>query len=64
MPSYLPHLLALHELDPVFRRVTLENDRLKALARDLRFHHDPLGEDTFGPQTQWALTYGRKHCNQ
>ncbi|KAG2055725.1 phytanoyl-CoA dioxygenase [Suillus hirtellus] len=33
---------ALHELDPVFRKVTLENDRLKALARDLRFHHDPV----------------------
>ncbi|KAG2150836.1 hypothetical protein DEU56DRAFT_778732 [Suillus clintonianus] len=33
---------ALHELDPVFRDVTLENDRLKALARDLRFHHDPV----------------------
>lgn len=33
---------ALHELDPVFRNVTLENDRLKALARDLRFHHDPV----------------------
>jgi hypothetical protein len=37
--------LALHELDPVFRNVTLENDRLKALARDLRFHHDPVGEE-------------------
>lgn len=33
---------ALHELDPVYRNVTLENDRLKALARDLRFHHDPV----------------------
>ncbi|KAG1866684.1 hypothetical protein F4604DRAFT_1778278 [Suillus subluteus] len=33
---------ALHELDPVFRNVTLENDRLKALVRDLRFHHDPV----------------------
>ncbi|KAG2132457.1 uncharacterized protein EDB93DRAFT_1093844 [Suillus bovinus] len=33
---------ALHELDPVFRKVTLENDRLKALVRDLRFHYDPV----------------------
>jgi len=37
--------LALHELDPVFRNATLENDRLKALVRDLRFHHDPVGKD-------------------
>jgi phytanoyl-CoA hydroxylase len=35
---------ALHELDPLFRRVTLENERLKQLVRDLRFHRDPLGE--------------------
>jgi len=33
---------ALHELDPVFRSVTLENQRLKALVRDLKFHHDPV----------------------
>ncbi|EIM83067.1 phytanoyl-CoA dioxygenase [Stereum hirsutum FP-91666 SS1] len=33
---------ALHELDPVFRAVTLENQRMKAVARDLRFHHDPV----------------------
>ncbi|XP_006457344.1 hypothetical protein AGABI2DRAFT_196096 [Agaricus bisporus var. bisporus H97] len=32
----------LHELDPLFRKVTLENDRLKSLARDLKFHHDPV----------------------
>ncbi|KAL0574705.1 hypothetical protein V5O48_007263 [Marasmius crinis-equi] len=32
----------LHELDPLFRRVTLENERLKALVRDLRFHVDPV----------------------
>ncbi|KAF8514242.1 phytanoyl-CoA dioxygenase [Hysterangium stoloniferum] len=31
----------LHELDPVFRAVTLENDKLKSLARDLNFHEDP-----------------------
>ncbi|KAF8552509.1 phytanoyl-CoA dioxygenase [Imleria badia] len=33
---------ALHVLDPVFRGVTLENDKLKAVVRDLRFHHDPV----------------------
>jgi len=32
----------LHELDPVFRKVTLENNRLKALVRDLKFHQDPV----------------------
>jgi len=33
---------ALHELDPVFRRVTLENKHLRQLVRDLKFHHDPV----------------------
>ncbi|PVG03061.1 phytanoyl-CoA dioxygenase [Serendipita vermifera] len=33
---------ALHELDPVFRDVTLNNPKLKALAKDLRFHSNPL----------------------
>ncbi|KAG8828946.1 hypothetical protein FRC17_007291 [Serendipita sp. 399] len=33
---------ALHELDPVFRDVTLNNPRLKAIARDLQFHSNPL----------------------
>ncbi|KAF9448201.1 phytanoyl-CoA dioxygenase [Macrolepiota fuliginosa MF-IS2] len=33
---------ALHELDPLFRKFTLENDRLKSLVRDLKFHHDPV----------------------
>ncbi|TFY66842.1 hypothetical protein EVG20_g4252 [Dentipellis fragilis] len=33
---------ALHELDPVFRKVTLEEEKLKAVVRDLRFHHNPL----------------------
>ncbi|EDR11956.1 uncharacterized protein LACBIDRAFT_246865, partial [Laccaria bicolor S238N-H82] len=33
---------ALHELDPVFRKVTLENESLRALARDLKFHRDPV----------------------
>ncbi|KAH7108096.1 phytanoyl-CoA dioxygenase [Auriculariales sp. MPI-PUGE-AT-0066] len=31
----------LHELDPVFRKVTLDNPHLKQLARDLAFHKDP-----------------------
>ncbi|KJA27570.1 hypothetical protein HYPSUDRAFT_34670 [Hypholoma sublateritium FD-334 SS-4] len=33
---------ALHELDPIFRRTTLENERLRALVRDLKFHRDPV----------------------
>ncbi|KAF8718596.1 hypothetical protein AX14_011747 [Amanita brunnescens Koide BX004] len=33
---------ALHELDPTFRKVTLENERLKRLVRDLKFHRDPV----------------------
>ncbi|KAI9461425.1 hypothetical protein HD554DRAFT_2291357, partial [Boletus coccyginus] len=33
---------ALHVLDPVFRGVTQENDKLKAVVRDLKFHHDPV----------------------
>ncbi|KAF8335746.1 uncharacterized protein EI90DRAFT_3152782 [Cantharellus anzutake] len=32
---------ALHELDPAFRAVTLQNDQLKKIARDLNFHKDP-----------------------
>ncbi|KAG8982333.1 hypothetical protein FRB90_006873, partial [Tulasnella sp. 427] len=32
---------ALHELDPTFRRISLQNDKLKALAKDLQFHKDP-----------------------
>jgi len=32
----------LHELDPVFRQVTLENQAIKSVARDLKFHHDPM----------------------
>ena len=35
---------ALHELDPVFRKVTMENERIRAVARDLKFHRDPVGE--------------------
>ncbi|KAI6125802.1 hypothetical protein EV401DRAFT_1885878 [Pisolithus croceorrhizus] len=32
----------LHILDPVFRKVTLENEKLKSVVKDLRFHHDPV----------------------
>lgn len=32
----------LHILDSVFRRVTLENEKLKSVVKDLRFHHDPV----------------------
>ncbi|TFK25249.1 phytanoyl-CoA dioxygenase [Coprinopsis marcescibilis] len=32
----------LHELDPAFRKVTLENERLRQVVRDLKFHHDPV----------------------
>jgi phytanoyl-CoA hydroxylase len=35
---------ALHELDPIFRKVTLENENLRKLVRDLKYHHDPVGE--------------------
>ncbi|KZO93375.1 phytanoyl-CoA dioxygenase [Calocera viscosa TUFC12733] len=31
----------LHELDPVFREITLHNSKLKSVARDLKFHKDP-----------------------
>lgn len=33
---------ALHELDPVFRKVTLQNERLRTLVTDLKFHKDPV----------------------
>jgi len=33
---------ALHELDPLFRKVTMENQRIKRLVRDLQFHRDPV----------------------
>lgn len=32
----------LHIKDPVFREVTMENESLKSLVRDLSFHHDPV----------------------
>lgn len=49
LESYLSdrNAAALHVLDPIFREVTLENVKLKAIARDLKFHHDPVGESTF-----------------
>ena len=37
----------LHELDSLFRKVTLQNDHLKALVRDLEFHVDPVGTTHF-----------------
>lgn len=40
-----PLRIGLHERDPVFRKVTLENPAIKAVVRDLQFHHDPVGED-------------------
>lgn len=36
--------LALHELDPAFRKTTLENEKLRTLVRDLDFHKDPVGK--------------------
>ncbi|KAG7091066.1 hypothetical protein E1B28_010123 [Marasmius oreades] len=32
----------LHEIDPLFRRVTLQNERIQSLVRDLKFHVDPV----------------------
>ncbi|KAI0769337.1 phytanoyl-CoA dioxygenase [Trametes elegans] len=32
----------LHEQDPVFRKVTLESEKMKAVVRDLQYHHDPV----------------------
>ncbi|KAH7335974.1 hypothetical protein B0J17DRAFT_668577 [Rhizoctonia solani] len=31
----------LHELDPIFHKFTMENEKLKQLARDITFHQDP-----------------------
>jgi phytanoyl-CoA hydroxylase len=31
----------LHELDPEFHKFSLENERLKTLARELKYHNDP-----------------------
>ena len=35
---------ALCQLDPVFKKYTLENERIKDVARELGEHDDPLGE--------------------
>lgn len=37
----LMRTLGLHELDPLFRTVTLENPRLRQLAKEIDFHRDP-----------------------
>ncbi|CEL54154.1 Phytanoyl-CoA dioxygenase domain-containing protein 1 OS=Bos taurus GN=PHYHD1 PE=2 SV=1 [Rhizoctonia solani AG-1 IB] len=31
----------LHELDPIFHKFTMENEKLRQLARDIAFHQDP-----------------------
>jgi hypothetical protein len=49
--------IALHELDPAFRKVTLENERLRALVRDLRFHTDPVGMFSKSSFTYTILIY-------
>jgi len=41
--SFASNPSGLHELDPAFRRVTLENERLRSLVRELKFHKDPVG---------------------
>jgi len=47
--------LGLHELEPVFRKVTLENKRLRSLVRDLKFHHDPVGTFSFKLACWWPV---------
>jgi len=42
VPSPWFYPIALHELDPTFRKVTLRNARLRSLVKDLRFHRDPV----------------------
>ncbi|PBK73661.1 phytanoyl-CoA dioxygenase [Armillaria solidipes] len=32
----------LHELDSLFHKVTLENDKVKAIVHDLKYHRDPV----------------------
>jgi hypothetical protein len=48
----------LHELDPVYRKVTLENPAIKAVARDMKFHRDPVGASTAWPEGRIILKYG------
>lgn len=47
--SVSPTRKGLHELDPAFRRVTLENQAMKAVVRDLQVHHDPVGKHACFP---------------
>lgn len=42
--NHIYFTLGLHVLDSVFRRVTLDNDKLKSLVRDLQYHEDPQGD--------------------
>lgn len=49
-------MTGLHELDPAFRKVTLENEDIKAVARDLKFHRDPAG-------TIFVLLWVADHTN-
>ena len=39
----LIYCIGLHELDPAFRKVTLESTRVKDLVKSLGFHKDPVG---------------------
>ena len=55
--------LGLHELDPMYRKVTLENPAIKAVAHDLRFHHDPVGEYKV-MQDVFTMLNSMQHCNQ
>lgn len=40
---------ALHELDPAFKAITLENEAVKSVVRDLDLHRDPVGLLTLQP---------------
>jgi len=41
----------LHEIDPLFRKLTLENERIQGLVRDLKFHRNPVGELPVHPRS-------------
>ena len=59
-------LAALHELDPAFRKVTLENQRLKDLVTDLKFHKDPVGtwsSFVFAAATQFLYMMEIMNCS-
>ncbi len=53
----LNEIAALHELDPAFRKVTLENERLRQLVRDLNFHRDPVGERRANHYMFFVMSY-------